>query len=176
MQRVQLSKYTLDRSGLFRDDGSRTRNNCTNTALCLQMCPTPFLYTIDSTSGIVLLSLDGAFCAYLGPLLLLQSLSSRASCGRGEPPSPHPPPRAACTAYTSTTTNIGCYTLNCLPTPLLIIDAHVHACKLWQMHTAEQNAFAFMFAQEKTQENIHVCPHTLQSADRKLTFVHAFSM
>ena len=51
------------------------------------MCPAPFLYASinrqSDTSGIVLLSLDSAFCAYLGPLPLLQSLSSRASRGRG---------------------------------------------------------------------------------------------
>ena len=54
-----------------------------NTAMWTRMCPAPFFYAIDNLK-IVLLSLDGAFCAYLGPLPLLQSLSSRASHGSRE--------------------------------------------------------------------------------------------
>ena len=58
----------------------------------------------------VLLSLDGDFCAYLGPLPLLECLSSRASrAWEGKPRYSHPP-----------------RTSNCLPTPF------AHNFILWE--------------------------------------------
>ena len=73
-----------------RDSSVTIRRGCTNTAQFRRTLyvPRPILIPINhsDTGRIVLLSLDGTFCAYLGPLLL-QSLSSRVK----PPARTHPP-------------------------------------------------------------------------------------
>lgn len=68
------------------------RNSCTNMVLCTHMCPAPYLYasnqyTIQHYRDCTVIAQWCLLCLP-GPLLLLQSLSSHASCGR--PPCTHP--------------------------------------------------------------------------------------